>query len=206
MKIGIIGAGVVGRTLGKLAVAVGHEVMLSNSRGPRTLFSLTRETGCAAGSVAEAAAFGELVVVAVPMHAWQDLPVAVLDGKVVIDTLNYYPERDGQIEALDRHAAGTSELVAAHLAGAHVVKAFNAIRMTDLEALARPAGDAARMALPVAGDDAQARRRVMALVEELGFDALDTGALVSGRYFEQGTPVYCVPMARAALQAALAAA
>lgn len=206
MKIGIIGAGVVGRTLGKLALAASHEVMLSNSRGPHTLFSLTRETGCAAGSVAEAAAFGDLVVVAVPMYAWQDLPAAALIGKVVIDTVNYYPERDGQIAALDRHETGTSELVAAHLAGARVVKAFNAIRMTDLEALRRPVGDAARMALPVAGDDAQARQTVMALVEELGFDALDAGALVSGRQFEQGTPVYCVPMARTALQAALAAA
>jgi predicted dinucleotide-binding enzyme len=206
MKIGIIGAGVVGRAIGKLAVRAGHEVMLSNSRGPKTLYSLPHATGCRIGTVEEAVAFGDIVVAAVPLSAYRALPAAQLAGKVVVDTNNYYPERDGQIAELDEHSTTTSEMVAAHLAASRVVKAFNAVIMNDLETDGRPVGDATRRALPIAGDDAEGKAIVTQLLDEFGFDTFDAGALAEGRRFERGTPAYCVPLGREALVRALAAA
>lgn len=206
MKIGIIGAGIVARAIGKLAVRAGHEVMLSNSRGPRSLYSVPHATGCKVGSVAEAVAFGDIVVAAIPLYAFQELPAGMLVGKLVIDANNYYPERDGQIAVLDAHATTTSEMVAAHLVGARIVKAFNAIVMNDLETDGRPAGDAQRRALPLAGDDAADKTVVIGLYEAFGFDAVDAGPLAEGRRFERGTPAYCVPLGREALLQALAAA
>ncbi|MGH2342382.1 NADPH-dependent F420 reductase [Segnochrobactraceae bacterium EtOH-i3] len=204
MKIGVIGAGYVGRTVGRLAVLAGHEVMVSNSRGPQTLFSLSHATGCKAGTVAEAVAFGEVVIVAVPLSAYQSVPVAPLAGKVVIDANNYYPARDGHIPALDRGETTTSELLAAHLPGARIVKAFNAIRMVDLEQDGRPAGDPDRHALPIAGDDAAGKAIAAGLLDSFGFDVVDAGSLAEGWRFEQGRPAYCVPMTRDVLLRALA--
>lgn len=205
MKIGVIGAGFVGRAIGRLAVAAGHQVMLSNSRGPETLFSLRFGIGCEVGTAAEAAAFGELVVVAVPLAAYRAIPVAPLAGKVVIDTNNYYWERDGRIEALDRGATTTSEMLAQHLPASRVVKAFNAITMRDLEQDGRTAGSPERRALPLAGDDAAAKALVAGLVEAFGFDALDAGPLAEGWRFERGRPAYCVPLRTEELRRTLAA-
>ena len=206
MKIGIIGAGVVGRAVGKLAVRAGHEVMLSNSRGPRSLYSIPHATGGRVGTVGEAVAFGEIIVAALPLYAFRELPAASLAGKLVIDANNYYPERDGQIAELDAHQTTTSEMVAAHLAGARIVKAFNAIVMNDLETDGRPAGDPGRRALPLAGDNAADKAVVAQLYEAFGFDAVDVGPLAEGRRFERGTPAYCVPLGREELVSALAAA
>lgn len=204
MKIGIIGAGFVGRAIGKLAVRSGHQVMLSNSRGPQTLFSLKYGVGCDVGTVEEAAGFGDIVVVAIPLAAYRSVPVEPLVGKVVIDTDNYYPERDGRIPELDTGATTTSELLARHLPQSRIVKAFNAIPMNDLEKDGRPGGSPDRRALPLAGDDAEGKAIVVRLYDEFGFDALDVGPLSEGWRFERGTPVYCVPMNTAQLKAALA--
>ncbi|MBU8545167.1 MULTISPECIES: NADPH-dependent F420 reductase [Roseomonadaceae] len=204
MKIGVIGAGFVGRAIGRLAVAAGHQVMLSNSRGPRSLFSLPSAIGCEIGTVEQAAGFGDIVVVAVPLSAYSAVPAAPLAGKVVIDTNNYYPERDGGIEALDRGATTTSEMLARHLPGSRIVKAFNAITMTDLERDGRPAGAPDRRALPLAGDDASAKALVVGLVDAFGFDALDAGVLSEGWRFERGRPAYCVPLNAANLARTLA--
>jgi predicted dinucleotide-binding enzyme len=204
MKIGIIGAGVVGRAIGKLAVQAGHQVMLSNSRGPQTLFSLPFSIGCTTGTVDEAAGFGDIVVVAIPLAAYRAVPFAPLVRKVVIDTDNYYPQRDGEIAALDRRETTTSELLARHLPASHVIKAFNAITMNDLERDGRPAGSPDRRALPVAGDDANGKAIAIRLLNEFGFDAVDVGALSEGWRFERGTPAYCVPLKRAELESALA--
>ncbi len=205
MKIGIIGAGFVGRAIGKLAVRSGHQVMLSNSRGPQTLFSLRHAVGGEVGTVDEAVAFGDVVVVAIPLSAYRSVPVAPLAGKIVIDTDNYYHERDGRIAELDSGATTTSELLAGHLPQSRIVKAFNAITMTDLESGGRPSGASDRRALPVAGDDADAKAVAVALYDQFGFDAVDVGALSEGWRFERGRPAYCVPFNKADLQKVLAA-
>ncbi|MBK1663379.1 NADP oxidoreductase [Rhodospirillum rubrum] len=205
MKIGLIGAGVVGRAIATLAVRAGHQVMLSNSRGPHTLFSLRAAVGCAIGTVDEAAAFGDIGVVAVPLAAYRAVPAAALAGKVVIDTNNYYPERDGAIAELDDKRTTTSELLARHLPASRIVKAFNAITMTDLERDGRPAGSPDRRALPVAGDDGEGKAIAIALLDAFGFDALDAGPLSQGWRFERGTPAYCVALTRDALEKTLAA-
>lgn len=205
MKIGIIGAGYVGRAIGKLAVRSGYQVMLSNSRGPQTLFSLRYGIGCEVGTAEEAAAFGDIVVVAIPLAAYRSVPVASLAGKVVIDTNNYYRERDGGIVELDQKETTTSELLAQHLPTSRVVKAFNAITMNDLESDGRPAGSSDRRALPVAGDDTEAKAIAVKLVDEFGLDAVDAGPLSEGWRFERGMPAYCVPFNKADLEKTLAA-
>ncbi|MQT12932.1 NADPH-dependent F420 reductase [Segnochrobactrum spirostomi] len=204
MKIGIIGAGFVGRAVGKLAVRAGHQVMLSNSRGPQTLFSLRYGIGCEVGTVEEAAAFGDIVVVAIPLAAFRSVPPTPLAGKVVIDTDNYYPQRDGRIPELDAGTTTTSELLAEHLPQSRIVKAFNAVTMNDLEKDGRPAGSPDRRALPLAGDDPEGKAIAAALYDEFGFDAVDVGPLGEGWRFERGRPVYCVPLTAAALKDALA--
>jgi predicted dinucleotide-binding enzyme len=204
MKIGIVGAGFVGRSIAKLALQAGHDVMLSNSRGPQTLFSLRPMIGCQVGSADEAAEFGEVVVIAVPLSAINALPVAGIKNKHVIDAVNYYPQRDGDIAELDSGQTTTSELLARNLPTARITKAFNAIPMTQLESDGLPAGAENRRALPLAGDDQEGKAIAAALYDAFGFDALDVGPLSEGWRFERGTPAYCVPMSRLALAATLA--
>lgn len=204
MKIGIIGAGFVGRSIAKLALQAGHEVMLSNSRGPQTLFSLRPMIGCQVGSADEAAEFGEVVVIAVPLSAVNALPVAGIKNKQVVDAVNYYPDRDGEIAELDSGQTTTSELLARILPAARITKAFNAIPMTQLESDGLPAGAENRRALPLAGDDAEGKAIAAALYGAFGFDAVDAGPLSEGWRFERGTPAYCVRMTRQELVSTLA--
>lgn len=203
MKIGIIGAGFIARAVTAVAMKSGHEVMVSNSRGPETLFSLTGSTGCKAGTPAEAAAFGDLVVVAIPLKAYQAIPVAELVGKIVLDANNYYAVRDGQIRELDEGQVTSSELLARHLPGSKIVKAFNAIAAGDIEKDGRPAGSADRRALPIASDDATAKQTVSELFNQLGFDVVDAGPLTEGYRFQPDTPAYCVPFDQNGMRAAL---
>lgn len=205
MNIGIIGAGFVGRAVGKLSVQAGHRVMLSNSRGPETLFSARSATGCDLGTVDEAIAFGEMVVLAIPLSAYRSLPSGPLAQKIVVDANNYYVERDGHIPELDQNQSTTSELIAAHLPGARIVKAFNAITMRDLEADGKRAGSSGRRALPLCGDDAAAKVVVAQLYDDLGFDSVDLGRLAEGWRFERGRPAYCRPFARDELLSVLSA-
>jgi predicted dinucleotide-binding enzyme len=204
MQVGIIGAGFIARALAQNLMRAGHDVMLSNSRGPQSLRSAAAALKCKVGTVGEAAAYGEVVALAIPMSGWRDLPAEALAGKVVVDIMNHYPERDGPIPELEQ-GLGTSELIARQLPGARVVKAFNAIMANDLQNNPRPAGAPDRKALPIAGDDAQAKAQVAALVEQVGFDAVDAGPLVEGWRFERARPAYCIPMDRATLSATLAA-
>lgn len=206
MKIGIIGAGFIGRALAILAVKSGHELMISNSRHPRTLGSTAVAIGCKIGTAQDAAAFGDVVFVAIPLLAYKEIPAQPLAGKVVVDANNYYPQRDGAIEALDSHATTTSEMLAEHLADAKVVKAFNAILQGDLEKDGRTAGAPDRRALPIAGDDAQAKQLVTGLTDAFGFDVVDAGPLSEGWRFERAKPAYCIPLDVAGLKQALAAA
>ncbi len=204
MKIGIIGAGFVGRVVAQKAIAVGHDVMLSNSRGPQTLFSQRAALQCATGTIAEAIAFGDIVVIAIPLPAYATLDPQLFDGRIVIDAANYYFERDGHIAALDRGETTTSEMIAAHLPKARLVKAFNAIRMVDLETNGMASGAPGRNALPLCGDDAAAKALVATLYDQFGFDTVDAGLLAEGWRFERGRPAYCVPMDRETLEATLA--
>jgi len=208
MRIGLIGAGSIGSTLAKLAIEHGHDVVLSNSRGPETLAGLVSGLGgrASAATAAEAAAAGDLVVVTIPLKNYRQVPVAELAGKTVVDTNNYYPPRDGQIPELDSGATTSSELLAAHLPAARIVKAFNSIYFKDLGSRGGPAGTPDRRALPIAGDDAGAKRVVTALIEEFGFDVVDAGGLAEGRRFEPGTPAYGAVLDAAGLRAALARA
>lgn len=194
--IGLVGSGNIGSQLARLAVAHGYDVVVSNSRGPETLADLVAELGprARAGTAAEAAAAGDLVVVTVPLKAYQDVPVAPLDGKVVIDTNNYYVERDGHIPALDEGKTTVSEMLQAHLPGSTVLKAFNNITAADLTADASPSGTPDRRALPLAGDDASAKALVTTLLDELGFDAVDAGPLAESWRFERDMPAYVVRM------------
>lgn len=206
MKIGIIGAGFVGRAVAKQAIKAGHQVMLSNSRGPQTLFSLKPMIGCETGTATEAAIFGEIVVIAVPLTAIGQLPVAELAGKGVIDAVNYYPERDGQVAELDQQTTTTSEYLAGFLPQSKITKAFNAIQMTDLETDGLSAGDPKRRALPLAGDDKATKQIIISLYDAFGFDAVDAGALSEGWRFQRAMPSYCVRMTKAELEGVLAQA
>lgn len=205
MRIGLIGAGNIGSTLAQLAVAHGHDVMVSNSRGPQTLADLVRRLGAhaTAGTAAQAAAAGDIVVVTIPLRNYRQVPVADLAGKTVIDTNNYYPQRDGNIPELDDGTTTSSELLAAHLPASHVVKAFNSIHFKDLASQGQPAGTHDRRALPIAGDDPGAKRAVDGLIRDFGFDVVDVGPLAEGRRFQPGTPAYNRRLSEAALREAL---
>jgi predicted dinucleotide-binding enzyme len=206
MRIGIIGAGRIGGALAVHALRCGHAVMISNSRGPDTLRDQAVDLGCLAGTAQEAAAFGEVVFVAIPFRSRESIPVAPLAGKVVVDANNYYPYRDGDIGELDRHETTTSQMLARHLAGAKVVKAFNAIMQADLQTHGRPRGEPERRALPIAADDPAAMALVAGLVDAFGFDPVDAGTLSESWRFERAKPAYCIPFDVQGLKDALAAA
>lgn len=211
--LGLIGSGHIGSTLAKLATTTGLEVVLSNRRGPDTLTELVDRLGphARAATVEEAAAAGDIVVVTIPLKNYRQVPVAPLAGKVVIDTDNYYPERDGQIPELDNESTTTSELLQAHLPTSKVVKAFNNIYFEHLATLGRPAGSPDRSALPIAGDDAAAKAAVTELIDSFGYDVVDVGPLAEGWRFQRDTAAYVRPYGDApvttdALRVALAAA
>jgi predicted dinucleotide-binding enzyme len=197
MIIGLIGSGNIGSTVARLSVKAGHDVVLSNRRGPDTLAELVSELGprARAGTPTEAAEAGDIVVVTVPLNAYRDVPVEPLRGKVVIDTNNYYPDRDGHIAELDDESTTTSELLQSHLADAHVVKAFNNIYVDHLAVLHRPAGDPERSVLAIAGNDEAAKRSVTAFLGSIGYDALDVGPLAEGWRFQRDTAAYVQPYA-----------
>ncbi|QES03448.1 MULTISPECIES: NADPH-dependent F420 reductase [Streptomyces] len=193
MKIGIIGAGNIGGNLTRRLAALGHDVSVANSRGPETLAALAEETGATAVAATEAARGAEVVVVTVPLKNVPDLPAGVLDGAadgfVVIDTNNYYPQRDGRIAAIEDDGLTESRWTEGHL-GHPVVKAFNGTYAQDILDRPLPAGDPGQLALPVAGDDDAAKRKVRALIDELGFDTVDAGGIDESWRQQPGTPVY----------------
>jgi predicted dinucleotide-binding enzyme len=190
--IGLIGAGHIGSQIARLAVASGYDVVISNSRGPRTLSALVKELGAKAkaGTTLEAATAGDVVVVTIPLKNYRQVPVEPLAGKVVVDTNNYYPERDGHIPALDSESTTTSELLQAHLPKSKVVKAFNHIYAAELTTHGQPAGSKNRRALVIAGDDPAAKKTVVHLLDQFGFDTVDAGPLKEGWRIQRDTPGY----------------
>jgi predicted dinucleotide-binding enzyme len=188
--IGLIGAGHIGSQIARLAIRSGYQVVISNSRGPETLSALVRELGpmARAATAQEAARAGDIVVVTVPLRNYRQVPVEPLAGKIVIDTNNYYPQRDGHIPELDDESKTTSELLQAHLPTSKVVKAFNHIYAADLTRYGHPAGTPNRRALVVAGDDSEAKATVTRLLDQFGFDAVDAGPLAEGWRIQPDTP------------------
>lgn len=209
MRIGIIGAGQIGGTLTRRLSKLGHKVSVANSRGPETLAELAKETGAKAVSVAEAARSGDVVVVTIPLKNIPELPRDLFKGipetVVVVDTCNYYPRhRDGRIDGIESGML-ESRWVEQQL-GRPVVKAFNNIYAQHLMDLGRPADSPGRIALPVAGDEVEAKAVVMGLINELGFDPVDAGTLDESWRQQPGTPVYTADFDAEGVRRALAAA
>ncbi|WAP50636.1 NAD(P)-binding domain-containing protein [Arthrobacter sp. ATA002] len=190
--LGIIGSGNIGSAVARLAVAAGLNVIIANSRGPESLQDLAAGFGplARAGTVEEAATLGDAVVLSIPLKAVKDLPDGLLAGKLVLDTSNYYPSRDGRIEELVDHTVTSSEMVRDQLGADQYVKAFNNITAAHIPALARPDGAADRSALPIAGDGAAAKAEASGIIERLGFNTVDAGTLAESWRFEPETPAY----------------
>ena len=203
MRIGFIGAGHIGGNLARLGAKAGHEVLVSNSRNPKTLFTLLGQIGDKAkgGSPKDAALFGDIVVI--PFSSYLEMPVEELKRKVVIDTNNYFSARDGDYPEIDSGKVTSAELLARHLDGAKVVRTFSSVTSGDLLTDARPIGSPERRAIPLAGDDAAAKSIVARFVSELGFDSLDVGGLSQGRRFEVDSGVFGAKLNLVALKAAL---
>jgi predicted dinucleotide-binding enzyme len=176
-RVGIIGSGHIGAEVARLLAAAGHDVALANSRGPDSLGGLAAEIGARAETIEGAVRHGDIVLLAIPFGAYTSLPPGPFTGKVVIDAGNYFPRRDGNIKELDDGTTTSSELLAAHLPGARVVKAFNTLTWTHLR---DRAGERERIAIFMAGDDKSAKDRVAALIADIGFAAVDTGGLADG--------------------------
>jgi len=190
--IGLIGAGHIGSQVARSAVANGYDVVISNSRGPETLADLIAELGprARAATPLEAAKAGDIVVVTVPLKNYKSVPVEPLVGKTVLDTNNYYPQRDGHIKELDDESTTTAELLQSHLPKSKVVKAFNHIYAAELTTHGQPKGSANRRALVIAGDDAGAKATVTHLLDVFGFDTVDAGPLAEGWRIQRDTPGY----------------
>jgi 8-hydroxy-5-deazaflavin:NADPH oxidoreductase len=204
MRIGIIGAGNCGSTLAELFVRAGHDVTLSHEGAPEELHDLIARLGSRAhaATTGEAARTSDVVVLAVPFASYRELPPEAFTGKIVIDATNYYPERDGELAELDVFTS--SELIDRQLGEARLVKAFNSVPMSMLRAKARPRGASDRIALPVSSDDPQARRVVIQLIDDAGFDAVELGGLVDGgRLHQKGGPLYLKRLTREQLLAGL---
>jgi predicted dinucleotide-binding enzyme len=206
--IGLIGAGHIGSQIARLAIASGYHVIISNSRGPETLSGLVAELGpnARAATASEAARSGDIVVVTIPLKNYSSVPVEPLVGKIVIDTNNYYPQRDGHIPELDNESTTTSELLQAHLPASKVVKAFNHIHAAELTTDGKPAGTKNRRALVIAGDDQEAKATVARLLDQFGFDTVDAGPLKEGWRIQRDTPGYGPRRTAEALRRDLAAA
>lgn len=191
--IGIIGAGLVGKSVARLAIAAGYHVVISNSRGPDTLSRLIETLGprARAGTIDEAIAAADIVALAIPLAAFQALPAGKFAGKVVLDQTNYYPGMGGfRRTDLDDGDLTSSELMQRHLRGAKLIKGLHNLSWIHMESNARPTGAADRTTLPIAGDDLAAKEAVMRFIEAIGFDVVDAGSIADSWRIEPGTPIY----------------
>lgn len=203
---GIIGAGHIGSQLARAVIGAGHSVVIANSRGPETLAELVAELGpnARAATAEDAAAAADVAVVTVPLRALADIPVEPLAGKIVLDTNNYYWERDGHIPSLDNGEATVTGLLQEHLPASKVAKAFNHIFAADITTTGSPAGTPDRRALGTASDYPEAIEFVTALYDSLGFDTVSAGPLSESWRLERDRPAYVVRQNAGELQANLA--
>jgi predicted dinucleotide-binding enzyme len=204
-NVGIIGAGNIGEALARTFIQHGYTVTIANSRGPETLAGLVADLGpsATAATAAEAGAAGDFVVVTVPLKNYRDVPVEELAGKIVIDTNNYYHERDGRIAELDEGTATTTGLLQAHLPESRVAKGFNHIAARDIATTGSPAGTVNRRALATASDYDDAAALVTAIYDEFGFDTVNVGPLSESWRVERDRPAYVVRQNREELEANL---
>lgn len=193
--IGLIGTGLIGGELARLSVAAGFNVVLSNSRGPESLNALVAELGslARATSVEEAIAAADIVITPIPLQRYQSLPADKLSGKIVIDTMNYYPMGDFHIKELDEAKFTSSELVQQHLKNSKIVKAFHNVSFSHLSSIAKPKGDAERTTIPLASDNIEAKGRVAEFINAIGFNTVDAGSLAESWRIEPRTPIYYFP-------------
>ncbi|MCE7059762.1 NADPH-dependent F420 reductase [Dyadobacter sp. CY343] len=203
MEIGIIGPGNIGSTLAGYLTALGHQVMIANSRGPKSLGEIAAKTGATAVTTEAAAGAEDLIIIAIPNKAIVNLPKELLSASkaTIVDAGNYYPSRDGQIA--DIQGGLTDSEWVAKVIGHPVIKAFNNIVAPSLASKAIPAGSPNRIALSVAGDDQQQKQTVIDLVDEIGFDAIDGGTLSESWRQQPGAPAYCQDLDRESLKSAL---
>jgi 8-hydroxy-5-deazaflavin:NADPH oxidoreductase len=206
--IAIIGSGHVGSNLAKAAIAHGYDVVLSNSQGPDSLAGLVSELGprASAATAAEAGAAGDFAIVAIPLATIDQVPVEPLAGKVVIATINYFPQRLGHVPEIDDGTTTAPGLLQAHLPTSKVVRAFSMIDAGDMSGDGHPEGDPKRRALALAGDDPAAKQLVAGLYNEFGFDALDIGGLGESWRIDAGQPAFVVRQNLAELKANVAKA
>jgi len=204
--LGIVGAGKLGLTLARTALAAGYQVMISGS-GPADRIALQAEVlapGARTGTTADVAAFADTVVLAVPMHRFRELPPDLFAGKVLIDAMNYWPETDGDDAELAAAADGTSSVVQRHFPAAHVVKTLNQLGYHEIEDHTRTQGSD-RIAIGIASNDTIAVRTAMQLIDRLGFDPVNAGPLVNGRMLEPDGSPYATTYTAAELTHRLAA-
>jgi 8-hydroxy-5-deazaflavin:NADPH oxidoreductase len=206
--IAFIGSGHVGSNLAQAATAHGYEVVLSNIKGPESLAGLVSELGphASAATAAEAAAAGDFAIVAIPVTTIDQIPVEPLARKVVVATINYFPQRDGPIAEIDDGTTTVPGLLQAHLPASRVVRAFNMINAGEMSGDGHPEGDPKRRALALSGDDPAAKQLVAGLYNEFGFDALDIGGLGESWRLDPGQPAFVVPQNLAELKANVARA
>jgi predicted dinucleotide-binding enzyme len=206
--IGIIGAGHIGSQIARAAIAAGYDVVISNSRGPETLAALVAELGpkARAATAAKAGAAGDFAVVTVPLKNYTKVPVAELAGKIVIDTNNYYFERDGRFAELDDGSATVSGLLQAHLPESRVAKGFNSIRFSDITTAGSPAATTGRRALVTASDFDDAAALATTFYDDLGFDTVNAGPLSESWRTDRDTPAYGADGDAATMTALLAQA
>jgi predicted dinucleotide-binding enzyme len=204
--IGIIGSGHVGSSLAKAAVANGYDVVLSNSQGPDSLTGLVRDLGAHAWAAtpAEAAAAGDFAIVAIPITTVDQVPVEPLAGKVVIATINYFPQRGGHIPEIDNGTTTVPGVLQAHLPASHIVRAFSMLDAADMSEDGHPAGDPQRRAIAIAGDDPAAKKLVAGLCDEFGFDTVDLGGLAESWRVDPGQKAFVTHQNRAELEANVA--
>ena len=205
---GFIGAGNIGSQVARKAIESGYDVVLSNSRGPETLADLIEELGpqARAATAVQAAEAADIAVVTVPLKNYRQVPVDELAGKIVIDTNNYYFERDGHIESLDHNEETVSGLLQKHLPQSYVVKGFNHIMSADITTDGSAADDPDRRALAIAGDDEDAKTTVTELYDKFGFDTVDVGSLDESWRVERDRPAYGQRQTKAELKENLAKA
>lgn len=208
MKIGIIGAGAIGKILAKHLAKSGHQVSIANSRGPETLAGFANENGITAVSVYEAARENEIVILSIPQINILNLPADlfkdVSDEVIVIDTCNYFPLlRDGEIQELEEGL--TDSQWTSNIIGRPVIKVFNSIVANSLANKTLPSGDPARIALSASGDNANHKNIVCTLLDQIGFDYYDNGPLSRSWRQQPGAPTYCMDFPLPKLKATMEA-
>lgn len=207
-NVGIIGAGNIGSALARTLIEHGYTVTIANSRGPETLADLVSDLGpsATAATATDAAVAGDFVVVTIPLKNYKAVPVEPLAGKIVIDTNNYYWERDGRFPELDEGSATVSGLLQAHLPESKVAKGFNHIRSDEIQTTGSPAGTPNRRALATASDFPEAAERVSALYDQFGFDSVNIGPLSESWRVERDRPAYVTRQNKSELEQNLKAA